>query len=126
MSCTPLVEEGDDFLRGAGLTEPRENVCEAVAMRLGTHVGHGVDGERDVEARLIGLPCRGFDTGAGGDAGDHHLRHAARLQLALEIGARERAPRPLGYRDIAGLPGELGNEVRPSIGEWSGGPRLFS
>ena len=88
--------------------------ADAVVVRLGAHVGHGVDGERDVEARFIGLARGRLDAGAGGDAGDHHLGDALRLSNGFEIGAGERAPGPLGHHDVAGLLVQFGDEVGPA------------
>src|ERR1700761_7225733 len=110
------VKQIDDGLRRAGLAEPWKYVADAVVMRGRPRVGHGVDGERDVEAGLIGLPRRRFNAGAGGDARYHDLRYAAVLELAFERGARKRAPCPFRDHDVAALPAEFRKEVGPAIG----------
>lgn len=60
---------------------------------------------------------RRFDAEAGGDAGDHHLGDAERLQVRLGIRAGERARSPLGDRVILRLPVQFGNEVGPVRGQ---------
>ena len=96
-----MRQEIDDLLRRAGFAEPREDVPDAVVVSLGTHVGHGVDGEGDVESLLIGLSRGRLDAGSRRDARDHHLGDVPRFQLGFEIGAGEGAPGPLRHDDVA-------------------------
>ena len=95
-------------------------------MRLGAAVGHGVDGQGDVETGLVGLARGGFDARAGRDADHHHLGHAQRLQPGLEIGGREGAPGPFGDDDVARLLLKLGDEFGEVRREGAHvGPGLF-
>src|SRR5271155_2468286 len=94
-------------------------------MRIGTGVGHGIDGERHVKSQLVGVTGGGLYTGAGCDAGDDHLSDATLLEITLQIRVRERAPSALGHRMIAGLPIQFRDELGPSGGKrWKSG-RLF-
>ncbi len=61
-------------------------------MRFGAHIGHGIEGKRDVESLLIRLSRRGFDAGSGGYACDDNLRYSVGLQLRLQICARQTRP----------------------------------
>lgn len=53
----------------AGFAEPGEDVVDAVVVRLGAAVRHGVDGKCHVETLLIGLSSCCLDARTGRDAG---------------------------------------------------------
>ncbi len=104
---------------------PRKDIPDAVVVSLGTHVGHGVEGEGDIETRLIGLACRGLDAGSRRNARDHHLGDVPRFQQGFEIRAGEGAPGPLRHHDVPGLLVQLRNEVGPSFRTGARLTRLF-
>ena len=52
-------------------------------MRFGAHIGHGIEGKRDVKSLLICLTGSGFDAGSGCHASDDDLRYSIGLQLRL-------------------------------------------
>jgi hypothetical protein len=106
-----------ELLRGAGLAELRKHSRDAVVMRVGIQVGHGVDRERDIEPEFMGLPRGGLDAGAGGDADHDDLRDVGLPEIFLEVGAGEGAPRPLGDDMIGRLPVEFGKEFGPAWGK---------
>ena len=54
-------------------------------MGFGTQVRHGVGSKRDVEPQLAGMAGRRFYAEAGGDADDHHLRDARRLEVGIKV-----------------------------------------
>ena len=86
-------------------------------MRFRAHIGHGIEGKRDVESLLIRLSGSGFDAGSGCHARDNNLRYPVGLQLRLKIRTRKRAPCPLRHHDIAGLAIQLRNQIAESLGE---------
>jgi hypothetical protein len=86
-------------------------------MRGGIDVGHGVEGQRHVEAVLMGLSGGGLDALAGCRATDDDLGDAEFLEVFGQVGVVERAPGVLGDGLVAGLLVELGEEVRPAVGE---------
>ena len=49
------IEQVDDFLGRAGFAQARKYPGDAIVVRLGAPVGHGVEGEGDVEAQFIGM-----------------------------------------------------------------------
>ncbi len=86
------VEELDDLLCGARFSEAREDARDAVEVGVGVHVGHGIDGESDVEAELVCLTRGGFDSNAGGDADDYDLGDTEAFEMLFEAGVGEGAP----------------------------------
>ncbi len=48
-----VVEQIDDLPGRAGFAQPREDAGDAVGVRVGIHIGHGVDGEGDVEPEFV-------------------------------------------------------------------------
>ena len=86
-------------------------------MRFRAHIGHGIEGKRDVESLLIRLSGSGFNAGSGCYACDHNLRDPAGLQLHLEIRSRKCAPCSLRYDKIAGLAIKFRNQIAESLGE---------
>ena len=55
-------------------------------MRVGVAVRRSVNREGNVEAQFVGLACRDLDAIAGGDASNHDLCDAKRLQVRLKVG----------------------------------------
>jgi hypothetical protein len=106
-------EEVDDLLRRAGFPETGENPGEAIGVGVLIHIGHGVGGERDVEAEFIGVAGGRFDAEAGGDAAEHNLCHALASQVIFKVGAGKRTPGSFGHKMILGLPIQFGQQVRP-------------
>ena len=91
---------------------------------VGVHVAHGVGGERDVVAVLVGGAGGGFHADAGGDARQHDLGDTAAAQLDVETGAVEGAPVALGDGDVAGVAGQFVDDEVPALGAgagWAGG-----
>lgn len=80
-------------------------------MRVGIQVGHGVNRERDIEAKFMGMPRGRLDAGAGGNA---DLRDVGLPEIFLEVSAGEGGPRPSGDDVVGWLPVELGEEIGPS------------
>src|SRR5579871_1141338 len=98
---------------------------EAVLVRFGTHIGHGVDRKRDVESCLIRLSGSSFDTCSGCHARDNNLRYPVGLQLCLKIRTRKCTPCPLRHHDIASLAIKLRNQMAEALGERRDSPRLL-
>src|ERR1700722_6339847 len=121
----PGVEEVDDLLRRAALAQPWENQFYAVGMGVRVQVGHGIDSQGYIEPVLIGMTCGGLEPYAGGEAEDHDLRDAELLQVLVEVGVGEGAPRPLRDEVIFGLPVQLGNQVGEIRGELPHSRRRF-
>ena len=85
----------------------REDVSDAVLVRLLADIGHRVECQGHVEPLLVGLA-----SGCLNAAGCHHSRHynlgnASRLELAFKIRCCECAPASLGDDNIARLPIQL-------------------
>jgi hypothetical protein len=116
-SCAGAVEEIDDLLGRAGFAQPWEDPRDAVSVSISVHVGHGVDGEGDVESELVRVAGGRLDAYAGSDAGDNNLRDAQPFQTLFEVRVRERSPRPLRHRVVSRLSVELGDEIGPSGGK---------
>ena len=64
--------------------------------RLGTVVGHGIDGEGNVQAQIIGLARRPLHARARRHAGNDDLGHTAFVQPGGQVGAGKGAPAVLG------------------------------
>jgi hypothetical protein len=97
------VDEGTYFGGRTGLSEARKDARDAVGVGVEVHVGHGIDGKRDVEAEFLRLARGRLDTDAGGDTGENDLRDAEVLQVVVEAGVRERSPGALGDGVVCGL-----------------------
>ncbi len=102
-----------------------EDARDAVGVGVGVHVGHGVGGQSDVVAELVGVAGGGFDAGAGGYADDDELGDAEIFEVMIEAGVGEGSPCALGYGVVGGLLVEFGDEIGPSGREVAGAGRLF-
>jgi hypothetical protein len=119
------VEESDDLLGRAGFAQSREDPRDAVVVGVRVRVGHGVDGEGDVEPLLVRLAGGRLDPDAGGDARDDDLRDAPGLQVLRKARVGERAPLPLRHDVVVRLRVQGGDEISPSGGRLSTAARLF-
>ena len=68
------LKEAEELFGRSGLSDPGEHVADAVLVRGKGRVGHGVDGESDMEPVLVRVPGGRFDAAAGCDADDNELR----------------------------------------------------
>ncbi len=46
------IQQADDLRDSACLAKPRENPSKAIDVSVGVHVGHGIDGQCDIETEL--------------------------------------------------------------------------
>ena len=113
------VQQVDNILSGIGFAQARKDARHTVSVSVGVQVGHGVDGESDIEPVLVGVARGRFDPDAGGNPGEHDLRDALFLQVRVEIRVRERAPRLLRDDVIFRLLLQLGDKIS-SIGGKTG------
>lgn len=66
----------EDLPGCACFSQARKDVLQGPGMRFGAQVGHGIDGEGDMESELVGLARGGFDSRAGGHSGKDDLGDA--------------------------------------------------
>ena len=69
------------------LAEPGKDRASAVCVGIRMHVGHRVDGERDVEAEFIALTGGRLDAYAAGDPGRSRSVHCCASQPRFEVRA---------------------------------------
>ncbi len=75
------TDVGEDLGGGPRLSEAGEDQRGRVLVRGGVEVGHGAEGQRHVEAVLVGLPGGGLDTDGGGESADDDLGDAEFLEV---------------------------------------------
>ena len=91
------IEEVDNILGGIGFTKAWKDARDTVSMSVGVQVGHGVDGENNIETAFVRLTGGRFHAKAGGDTGENDLRDTQTFQARFEPGIGERTPRSFGH-----------------------------
>ena len=61
------------------LSKARKDVGEAVLVRFGAHIGHGIQGKCDVKSLFICLTRSSFYAGTSSHASDDDLGYSIRL-----------------------------------------------
>jgi hypothetical protein len=107
------VEQIDNILGGIGFAKARKDARDTINMNVGVQVGHGVDGEDNIETAFVSLPGGRFHANAGGDTRENNLRNIQTFQVDFEPGFGERAPRLFGDRVIGRLPIQFRHQFRP-------------
>ena len=105
------VQQVDNILSGIGFAQARKDARHTVSVSVGVQVGHGVDGEDNIETAFVGLTCGRFHAKAGGDSGKNDLRYTQTFQVGFELSIGEPAPRPLGDSVIRRLLIQFRNEL---------------
>src|ERR1700677_3627296 len=92
------VQEVEDFRGSSRLAELGEDALDAVVVGGGVAVGHGVGGEDDVVAVVVGRAGGGLDADAGGDTGQYDLGDPELSEVGVEGGVVKGPPTPLGHQ----------------------------
>src|SRR4029077_9606539 len=119
------VQQIDNILGGIGFAQARKDARHTVSVSVGVQVGHGVDGEDNIETAFVGLTGGRFHAKAGGDTGEKNLRYTQTFQARFEPSIGERAPRSFGDSVVRRLLIQFRNKLGPIGGEIPGPERLF-
>ena len=124
-SSTPFVDQSNDFLGGSRFPQAGKDSCRAVQMSVQMHVSHSVDRQGDVVSKFVRLARGRLNPDARSDARDHHLGDTQLLQVFIQTGVGESAPRLLVHRVVSGMLVQLRDEIGPSGWKTLCASRLF-